>query len=213
MWLSCNMDTCQWGDWASGPAAACTHGSGRGGQVAQLQHAHMAVGWLGRWLRCSMHTWHWDGWHAHTAMGWLGRWLSCIMHTCQWGGWVGGSAATCTHVSGMIGQVAQLQHAHMAAGWLGRWLRCSMHTCQWEGWACGLAAACTHGSGMVGQVAQLQHASMAAGMVGQVAQLQHAHMAVGWLGIWLSCSMHTRQWDGWAGGSVAACTHGRGIVG
>ena len=78
--------------------------------------------------------------------------------------------------------MAQLQHAHMAAGWLGRWLSCSMHPWQLV-W------------------------------FGQVAQLQHAHMAVGWLGKWLTCSMHTRQWEGWAGGLGAACTHGTGMVG
>jgi hypothetical protein len=109
--------------------------------------------------------------------------------------------------------MAQMQHAHTAVGWLGRWLSCSMHTRQWDDWVGGPAATCTHGSGMVGQVAQLQHASMAAGMVGQVAQLQHAHMAAGWLGRWLSCSMHTRQWGGWASGSTAACTHVGGLIG
>ena len=83
--------------------------------MAQLQHAHMAVGWLGRWLRCSM-------------------------HTCQWEGWACGLAAACTHGSGMVGQVAQLQHASMAAGMVGQ------------------VAQLQHAhmaAGMVGQVAQL----------------------------------------------------------
>ncbi len=151
--------------------------------------------------------------HAHMVVGWLGRWLSCNMHTRQWDSWVGCSATACTHCSGMVGQVAQLQHAHTVVGWLGRWLSCSMHPWQWDGWVGGSAATCAHVSGKVGHAAQLQHASMAAGMVGQVAQLQHAHMAAGWLGRWLSCSMHTRQWGGWVGGSTAACTHGCGMVG
>ena len=46
-----------------------------------------------------------------------------------------------------------------------------------------------------------------------MAQLHHAHMAVGRLGMWLSCSMHPWQWDGWACGLAAACTHGNGRVG
>ena len=113
----------------------------------------------------------------------------------------------------MIGQVAQLQHAHMAVGGLGKWLSCIMHTCQWDGWARGSAAACTHGSGMVGHVAQVQHAHTAMGGFEQVAQVQHAHMAAVWLGRWLSCIMHTWQWEGWASGADAACTRGSGMVG
>ena len=35
-WLSCSMHTWQWADCASGAAAACTHVTGRAGQVAQL---------------------------------------------------------------------------------------------------------------------------------------------------------------------------------
>jgi hypothetical protein len=88
------MHTCQWEGWASGSAAACTHVSGMVVQVAQLQHAHMAVGWLGKWLSCSMHPW---------QLGWLGRWLNYSMHTRQW---VDGSDAACTHGSGMVGKVA-----------------------------------------------------------------------------------------------------------
>ena len=61
----------------------------------------MSMGRLGKWLSCSMHTW-------HVVVGWLGRWLSCSMHTLQLDGRVGGLATACTHVSGMIGQVAQL---------------------------------------------------------------------------------------------------------
>ena len=171
--------------WACGSAAACTHGSGMVGHVAQLQHAYMAAGlvwasgsaaacihssWdcLGRWLSCSMHTWQWDGWASGSAAtrihgswyGWVGGSTAACTHG-SWGGWTGGSTAACTHVSGMIGQVAKLQHAHMALGGLGKWLSCSMHTWQCDGWASGLAAACIHGSWVVGQVAQVQHAHMA----------------------------------------------------
>ena len=53
--------------------------------------------------------------HAHIAVGWLGRWLSCSMHTCQLDGCASGSSAACTHGSWVVGQVAQLQHASMAA--------------------------------------------------------------------------------------------------
>jgi hypothetical protein len=109
--------------------------------VAQLQHAHMAVGWLGRWLSCSMHTCQWEGWACGLAAA------------CTHGSWVVGQVAQLQHASmaaGMVGQMAQLQHAHMAAGWLDMWLRCSMHTWHLDGWVGCSIAACAHERGMVG---------------------------------------------------------------
>jgi hypothetical protein len=84
------------------------------------------------------------------AVGWLGVWLSCNMHTWQWDVWASGSAVACTRGTMRFGQVAQLQHAHMPVGWLGKWRSYNMHTWQLGGWAGGIGAACTRGIGMVG---------------------------------------------------------------
>ncbi len=58
--------------------------------------AHMAAGWLGRWLRCSMLIWQWvdkqqtELQHDPVAMWWEGKWLKCSKLTWQWGGWASG---------------------------------------------------------------------------------------------------------------------------